>query len=141
MTIFYCLRFETLPTGGQGPRIYIPQALGSLFVASYNTQVFDPASRREIYASINLFTKSTEHETEGVLRRTHKAYFLLHIYLVLQIYCCYYFILFYKELLKYRFYLKKLLAITPTFRISTISATDDKVSCTICKYVYRLSPN
>jgi hypothetical protein len=47
LTIFYCLRFETLQPGGPGPRIYIPpnrvtqlypQALGSVFVASCDSQ-------------------------------------------------------------------------------------------------------
>jgi hypothetical protein len=28
MTIFYCLRFEALTTGGPDPRIYIPQEQG-----------------------------------------------------------------------------------------------------------------
>jgi hypothetical protein len=47
MTTFYCLRFETLPTGKtrflylyppeQGAPV-IPSALGSLFVASYDSQ-------------------------------------------------------------------------------------------------------
>jgi hypothetical protein len=44
---FYCLRFETPEPGGPGPRIYIPrnrvarlypQALGSLFGVSYDSQ-------------------------------------------------------------------------------------------------------
>jgi hypothetical protein len=48
MTIFYCLRFETSPTWrvrspylyppGTGWPSYTPQALGSLFVASYDSQ-------------------------------------------------------------------------------------------------------
>jgi hypothetical protein len=32
MTICYCLRFDCPQPGGPGHRVYIPQALGSLFV-------------------------------------------------------------------------------------------------------------
>jgi hypothetical protein len=66
MTIFYCLRFET-PLEGQVPvfiysrnrvaQIY-PQALGSIFVASYNSQsmveVFEPASTRSRIAQVKV---------------------------------------------------------------------------------------
>jgi hypothetical protein len=47
MTIFYCLNFDTLPAWRAGSCIYfpseqggpvIPPSLGSLFVASYNSQ-------------------------------------------------------------------------------------------------------
>jgi hypothetical protein len=43
--MFFCLGFHTTATGGPGPRIYIPQeqvnsvipqALGSLFISSYD---------------------------------------------------------------------------------------------------------
>jgi hypothetical protein len=46
ISIFYCIRFENLPPGGPDPRMYnpqeqggpvMPQALDSLFVASYNS--------------------------------------------------------------------------------------------------------
>jgi hypothetical protein len=67
-TTFYCLRFETPPTRKPGRRVYIPQeqggpvipqALGSLFVASYDSQDYgggtDPTENTVFH---NYFTLS-----------------------------------------------------------------------------------
>jgi hypothetical protein len=63
VTIFYCLKFDTHPTGGPGSRIYIsqepvaqlyPQALGSLFVASYDSQGLGGRIRTRLHAKREL---------------------------------------------------------------------------------------
>jgi hypothetical protein len=70
MTAFYFLRFETPPTWGSGPRIYIPrnrvaqlypQALGFLFVASYNSQGYGGGIRPLLRRGWN----SSESESES----------------------------------------------------------------------------
>jgi hypothetical protein len=50
MTIFYCLRFETPLTWRARSRIYIPQLLGSLFVATYYSQGYGGGIRTRLHA-------------------------------------------------------------------------------------------
>jgi hypothetical protein len=62
MTKFYCLRFETPPTWRANPRIYIlqeqggpviPQALGSLFFASYDWQGYGGGTRTRLHTGFS----------------------------------------------------------------------------------------
>jgi hypothetical protein len=52
--IFYCLRFETPQPGGPGPRTYIPQVLGSLFVASYDSQGYGGIIWTRLHAVVHV---------------------------------------------------------------------------------------
>jgi hypothetical protein len=62
MAIFFCLRFEIPPTWRAKFRIYIPrnrvtqlyiQALGSLFVASYDSQCYGGGIRTRLHTGGN----------------------------------------------------------------------------------------
>jgi hypothetical protein len=62
-TKFYCLRFETPQPGRPGPCIYIPeeqipQALGSLFVAAYDSQDYGGCIRTRLHAGVRALPKS-----------------------------------------------------------------------------------
>jgi hypothetical protein len=68
VAIFYCLRFETPPTWRAGPCIYIPQkqggtlhpqAQGSLFVASDDSQGYVGGIRTRLHAGLsNVMSKT-----------------------------------------------------------------------------------
>jgi hypothetical protein len=83
MTILYCLRFETPPTWkarfpylyppGTGWPIYTPQALGSIFAASYDSQDCGGGIRNSLHAG-NLVAPTTHAiQPRHVLRRKHRS--------------------------------------------------------------------
>jgi hypothetical protein len=73
MTIFYCLRFETPLIGNQVP-VFIsgrnkvvelyPQALGSVFVASYDSKGYGDDIRTQPHALPPLYSRGMDHAAQ-----------------------------------------------------------------------------
>jgi hypothetical protein len=91
MTIFCCLRFETPPTcRARSPYLY-PQALGSLFMASYDSQGYGAGIRTRLHAEL---THSTLHshfflQTSRYVARhgPHRKRFFQQSYCCMRVWC------------------------------------------------------
>jgi hypothetical protein len=76
MIIFYCHRFETPPTWRAGPLIYIPQALGSLFIVSYDSQGHGGGIRTRLHTGtqqLNYWSSLYSPDTERVFLRCRET--------------------------------------------------------------------
>jgi hypothetical protein len=71
MTLFYCSDSRLPQPGGPGPCIYIPQALDSLFVASYDSLGYGGAIRTRLHTgawlSVRLGAKALEVHNQNFL--------------------------------------------------------------------------